>query len=453
MSESARNRSGLSATLRVLFKGREEGYALPAVLFLVTILFLLATSAITLLSFSRRQAISQIVSIKASYAAESGMSIVLANIQNQDDLTRALDIQQHTYRFPDRSSAVVRAIPWGGFLFLSSSGSSAQDTSTQNALVADSPGELFNNALVFANPKHQLVFAGESAVRGNIVVGERGTTTGGLKGRQRPTNVPVEGRIVRSGIALHNPTSELLARTLFNATTSEPLTLTKSELTLDDLGRATHVSIRNDVSISGSLARVDHPLYISVLGSATIESRTEARGLVMVKAQGEITIRAGAHLSGVIITSDKSIEIEGKGHIAGQFIAPSILVKDNAHLDYPSWLSSENVGASARGFELHEGSTLEGFVSIGQSGPESLGKFHIHSGAVIVGAVYSLGGLTFDGNVVGSVITSDFYFYEAPTRYHGWLRAGEIDRTQLPRGFLLPIGDQSRFKLRILEWL
>ncbi len=77
----------------------------------------------------------------------------------------------------------------------------------------------------------------------------------------------------------------------------------------------------------------------------------------------------------------------------------------------------------------------------------------LENGASITGAVYCGEKMTLDGTVVGTVITNDFYFYQSPTRYYGWLRSGTIDRRALPKGYMMPIGLSSDKQLAVIDWL
>jgi hypothetical protein len=55
--------------------------------------------------------------------------------------------------------------------------------------------------------------------------------------------------------------------------------------------------------------------------------------------------------------------------------------------------------------------------------------------------------------VIGTVIADDFYFYESPTKYYGWLRGGSIDHMALPKGFLIPPGFSSDKQLAVIDWI
>jgi type II secretory pathway component PulK len=52
----------------------EKGFALPSVLFLVTILSLLAASVIMLHYFLRQTSLIEVAKVKAEYAAENGIA-------------------------------------------------------------------------------------------------------------------------------------------------------------------------------------------------------------------------------------------------------------------------------------------------------------------------------------------------------------------------------------------
>src|SRR5690242_6671704 len=60
----------------------EQGFALPSILFLVTILSLVAASVIGLQYFMKNIALIDVVKVKAEYAAESGLAKALNDLRN-----------------------------------------------------------------------------------------------------------------------------------------------------------------------------------------------------------------------------------------------------------------------------------------------------------------------------------------------------------------------------------
>jgi Tfp pilus assembly protein PilX len=69
-------------------KNYERGFALPSVLFLVTILSLLAASIITLHYFLRQTSLIEVAKVKAEYAAESGIANAISQLKSGVNLTQ-----------------------------------------------------------------------------------------------------------------------------------------------------------------------------------------------------------------------------------------------------------------------------------------------------------------------------------------------------------------------------
>jgi hypothetical protein len=71
----------------------------------------------------------------------------------------------------------------------------------------------------------------------------------------------------------------------------------------------------------------------------------------------------------------------------------------------------------------------------------------------VTGVVYSTTRIESDGDIMGSVLTNDFYFYEEPTTYLGWLKRGSIDRVNLPAWYSAPIGvGEGEVPMTVVQW-
>lgn len=69
------------------------------------------------------------------------------------------------------------------------------------------------------------------------------------------------------------------------------------------------------------------------------------------------------------------------------------------------------------------------------------------------GRSFSSSRLTMDGDMVGSAVATDLFFYEPPTSYFGWMRSGSINRVGLPKGLLIAPTFEGKHPLSVLEWL
>lgn len=425
----------------------EAGFALPSTLFLITILTLVASSVLAVLGFYHRQVVSDLTETRARWAAESAIAISISGVMDEEDLEELFEKAQ-SVRFPDETEATVHAFSWGAYLALRAEGKSGQSRHTEVAIIADQPGELFENALLFANSSHQLVFSGDSRVIGNVRTAERGATTGSLRGRPKPAVLPIVGALDReSGFQLREPRLETIRRMHQEMALAESIPLGSN--LADAPGTAIRLDLDGPQQFAQTITR-NNPLYIRVAGPFTIEPEAVLTGLVAIAAEGEITVRKGAIIDGPVLHSERSITVEPEAEIRAQLISPSIELGRDARLRYPSLaLLSEH----PEGLMMNEGSRLEGMAIIAKEREDVEGTYIISPGAAIAGALYSLTELTFDGELSGTLATTDFSFYEAPTRYRGWLRTGAIDRSLLPRGFLIPPGVEREYRLTVLDWL
>jgi cytoskeletal protein CcmA (bactofilin family) len=179
--------------------------------------------------------------------------------------------------------------------------------------------------------------------------------------------------------------------------------------------------------------------------------------LVSLFATQEIIVSGWANIEHAILMSGKSIELKPGSTILGQVLSPLVKVDSGAVAKYPSAIISfpvDSVGERQK-IEILGGAHVEGLVALVGTSPSSPQDniVEIQPRAVIIGAAYSENRMTLDGTVIGTVFTKDFYFYEAPTQYLGWVRNGVIDRSALAPSFLVPAQFPGADQMDVLDWL
>jgi len=440
----------------------ERGYALPSMLVLVTILSLVAASVISLQYLQKQQVLMEVAKVKAEYAAESGIATTLSRCRSAADVSLFLSGKKQYDAYGDGSESRVEVEPWGLFLLVKSEGSFRTAKAVRTALVADRPSKLFENALVFANLSHQLILTGTSHIKGDIVIGPQGVTTGSMRDRQTPARMPVEGRIRKEAdLSLPNPQATQLFEIMKRYRDLFPGDFGGTEphaLSGEIPDSVQHITLSGDVSVDAHLTRRNSPLYVAIQGRATVRPKAALQGLIAIVASKGITISGGAVVENAIFVSGTSIDIQRSARVRGQFIAPSIVVYDGAQALYPSLVISAltaRFSTAVQSISVEDGARVEGFVALLSTGnsEQTDSVVVIKPSATVIGALHSDNRITLDGTVIGTVTTRDFYFYEAPTTYYGWLRSGRIDRTKLPSGFLLPPGFSDEMKLKVLDWI
>jgi hypothetical protein len=433
-----------------------QGYALPSVLFLLTILSVVSFS-ILLLIYSRRQlALREVAKVKADYAAQNAIALLLNGWKGI-----GIAATQQQYSFEDGTTATATLTPWGFMGLVQSTGRSGRHVETRTAIIGAIPGETFKNALVFTHPSHQLVFAGSSRVVGNVLTGPQGVSTGSLPGAISPRTIPVEGRVIRAlnlPIRRTSDEAEDELNKFIQKTIQNP-----SAFRLDDpsgLGTIADsvvvVRVPPGSIIRAKIVRRREPLYVLSEGELTIASEAQLSGLVAFMSARDITVRKGSQLEHSILWARRAISVEAGADVTVQCIAPEIVIGDGASLRYPSVIGSYSTDptVSPKGVRLGTDCRVEGSIVVvsGTSAEEPRAQASVPNGAVVIGAIVNDLATDLRGRIVGTLITRDFFFYEAPTTYLGWLRGGQIDRRSLPQGFLLPMMVSDHSGLQVLDW-
>jgi len=452
-------------------KNNERGFALPSVLFLVTILSLVILSILTLQYFQRKNIQTAAAKIKADYAAQSGISKMFSELKLKSDLPPIGQVIERSYDLGDGEKASVKMEWWGFYLYVYSTGSFRGIKQSRFALAGQIPAGRFKYAMVFSNINHQLVLTGHAHIKGDVLTGPAGVTTGSLANYPTPRIIPIEGNVKRdpkiniqdldikrffdyydalsSGAISHNA-----GQTAIQYLKPEEQLHISNEIIKPE---TKYVFIKGEAQIDGILTRREDPLYIIIEGNAAIGVNAHIDGLVCIASYGIMRVYNTAHTDGIVLYSRKEIIIESNAKISSQVIAPSVIIEPGASISYPSALISyvrKNNNEPQKGIKIENGGQVEGSVVVCVEDIASNDVLlDIEPSAKISGFVISNTIMTFKGSVDGCVQTRDFYFYETPTTYYGWLRSARIDREALSKGALMTVGIDGLSKLQILDWL
>ncbi len=179
------------------FYNEEHGYALPSILFLITILSVVILSILALQYYQRQNIQTNIAKVKADYSAQSGISKIFSELKSKSDLPMIGQTIGRSYDLSDGEKASVTVEWWGFYLFVHSIGSFRMINETRFALAGQMPIERFKNALVFSNKSHQLVLTGSTHIKGDVLTGPAGVSIGTLANYPTPRIIPIEGKIKR----------------------------------------------------------------------------------------------------------------------------------------------------------------------------------------------------------------------------------------------------------------
>jgi hypothetical protein len=421
----------------------------------------------------RKMALNQVYETQAEFAAQNGVISAIMELEQYAAWLRNPGILNLSFSYPDESRTDVTLHPWGSLILAESDGKSHSQHGFRRALLASEPGGTFSNALVLGNTDHSLVLTGTSTIVGDVVVGKAGVSTGSLQNHRTPGRIPITGNVAVSNqsrlpdfdFPILNNQVNLFEQLLegdphLTTLADDALTLMRwgegvlsVEMIPDSVGL---VECLGGVMIVGSLRRQRAPLYIVVRGPATI--RAELAGPAAICASDSILVEPEALLLHSLIYSRRRLDLKAVNQSTAQFIAPRIYVGQNCRLSYPSALVSFSRPTGRPEFQfisLAAGAHVEGTVLLvgGNASDPARSLIDIDGSAKVIGSILTDQYVTLDGEVQGSLITHDLYFYEPPTTYLGWIRTGRIDRSALPDGFLVSPNMADGQKLEILTWM
>lgn len=452
--------SALSAT---------HGSALVLVLVMITFITIIVSAMLMGNLLQLRFTRNAQHELQARYLAEAGIHKtiwLLAGNEGKDITWRP---QNESVMLFENQTANISITEWGGFLRVTATAHAHRAGSTIRVLLGEKPPLAFQRALLVGATDYPLVVTGKNRIIGDVTVNSQGVRTGRIMGRDFEGEHVVDGRIFR----VRNPQmpefdASLLEKTI--ARCQQFLSQPGGAQIYEDLffhepaqlarvyGQILHVEgnvhIQSDSVIRG-------PLRLSCSGNIRIAGRAFLRREIELIAKGKIIITEQAQLQDCILFAEEGIEISGAAQISGQLLSPrEIVLRDRARLHYPSlvYVRGELLENRWHGqIVLQDQASLRGTIILPGPRTSDEGSYNdmmvsLHPQSKIVGAIYSAHNTEQRGTVYGSVITGQFWLYEAPTIYLNWLRDALIDRTKLPQEFLLPLQFSPLPRLGVLSW-
>ena len=463
LSVRASNRISVTGHVR-----GNDGYALVSVLFFIAVLSLLCAEILKVQAFQSRVVLGEFDNVKAAYAAGNGIEEALASISISGSMDTSF-----TQQFADGSSASIRVFQWGLYGAIVSHGLYRHCEKERSALVGSSLSSVDDPAFVLGDLQHGLVLAGKSQIVGDVTVGPGGVATGSLKDVSAPDDLPVKGRISKVASAIQMLDTSVVDREVLRLKSflrilrrpgSNPdnpggLALRGGILDLSNVTESFDTLMCfGDFTLMDTIMRRGPPLIIIVSGNLSFAPGACLIGPVIVCADDSISIPPHVNLYDTILASPAGITVQKHAAVTAQLFSPIIKCLQGSAANYPSVLFSVSLSDTqgvTQSIDLETGASVSGAVLMRTGSGISMKNtvIDLKPGSVVVGEIYTNGFLTLDGSVRGLVRAYDLYFYDSPTTYLGWMRSGIIDRTQMPTGFLRPLGTSGDFKGEILAWM
>lgn len=400
-----------------------------------------------------------------------GIYVQSTFIQQDIDRTKALyQAEQQIYEFlysgqePDSTGAIT-STNYGGFLKISSSTQVKKQKVELEVLAGALPDSVFDYAIALKDTNSSLSVTGSTTINGDIASGsnqiERSTFKGfpfrgSFTGEAKKKNM----RDFFPAFQYESLEAQLDKHTSFFESES------KSQFAVRDINELAQSQEGDTLYFSGSqewsvnqTTTFPKDIVVSVEGNLTITGDGNLGTYTTFIAKDTLSIGGSVTATHVILSAGTFMELRDQVSMNAQLISKGrIQLRDQVYLTYPSMVYTSTttfLGEQQEVIHLQDESTVDGTlvypIETGTFNQEQF-RIKIDENAVVRGSIYNQGQTELAGTVYGSVLTKQFYFYESPTIYINWLKDAEIDISQRPQDFIVPIGFSDSTKYAILDW-
>lgn len=438
----------------------EEGSALATVLVISVIITLLIGLILAGIVLQTRFIQREINSTKALYAAEAGLYEFLNSSFEGIDEGTFSSVQK------DGGKMDIETSRFGGLWDIKSKAVIQTQTRKIRVLVGDKSSLDFENAIMLKDSSSALTLTWNANITGDVSLAKFGVRTNSLKGfafrgkKEGDTIIRKPGESFLGLRTAHFDQQKEYFDYLFQ---SGQLERFKTRYSGDQrfMPQKGDTLYFDEDTEWVTRDPVDLPSDLIIIAKGNVLLNGPYQFGSFTKLIVSDTLLVGGSVTGteLLIYAGKSVQIGGGTDIGAQVLSGgTIIVRDNAYLKYPSLLYSFKElysGGDEEVIRLRDNAIIDGSVIYPYSTSsftQNLFRVKVDSNATVRGSIYSNGQTELEGKVYGSVLTNQFYFYENPTDYINWIRDAEIDVTNRPKQFVIPVGFSDSLKYQVVNW-
>ncbi|XWN37318.1 MAG: hypothetical protein ROO71_00050 [Balneola sp.] len=404
-------------------------------------------------------------------AVLGGIYVQSTFIQQDIDRTKALyQAEQQIYEVlysgeESESTGTITSTNYGGFLKINSSFQVKKQKVELEVLAGALPDSVFDYAIALKDTNSSLSVTGSTTINGDIASGSnkierstfkgfpfRGSFTGEAKKENMRDFFPAfQYESLEAQLDKHTSFFESDNRNQFAVHDL-------SELAQSQEGDTLYFSDSQEWIFNQTTA-IPKGIVVLVEGNLSITGDGNLGTYTTFIARDTMSIGGSITATHAIVSAGTFMELRDQVSMNAQLISRGrIQFRDQVYLTYPSMVytsTSTFLGEQQEVIHLQDESTVDGTlvypIETGAFNQEQF-RIKIDENALVRGSVYNQGQTELDGTVFGSVLTKQFFFYESPTTYINWIKDTEIDITQRPQEFIVPIGFSDSTKYVILDW-
>lgn len=428
-----------------------EGSILFPILILILLITILLSTVILYGSYHNVLIARKANDIKACYLAESALQFALRklSIDGYDVIG-----SRQSARIDGAGTIEYLIQPYGTYLLCTGRGLAGKSKVELQGLLGRSPGPEFSPAINLGGTDYPLVVAGNTKIKGDVIVSSAGVIPGKYKGREFRGSILVDGQILKDRISRMPPIDKSSYDAFISSLESDDrdpdTTIDVFYILTDDeiheIQRYPRPMFKSSLTINldnGNLEMSNS--FYKVSGDLRISGKTKIHGFGTLKVNGDATIEGRAELRDLVIICEGEVLIEGNAVIMCQIISKTkISVEEIAEIRRPGVLivdSHSRKGMIEYGSEsISDGSALllaEDF-QYGKGDKKKVPRIILRPGCEWQGLIYSEGFTTIMGRLTGNISTNGFYIYSEPTAYLNWLVDAKISADSSMSSFIIP---------------
>ncbi len=443
----------------------ENGSSLVSVLIVITIISFLVGCVMMGMILQNRFIQRDVDEIRNLYIAEAGLYHFLA------DSTLPLIPKRGSIQvelMDGRGVATISAKPFGGFLSVTSSAGRDEQKETIRVLVGEQANHLFDYSIILGDTYSALNLAGTTSIKGDIATGPAGIKKSSFRGKRFEGSF--NGRVKRAEESLFPEFDNAFfareiehCRSLIKRPPEKALLLNPGKI---NLSKKKLPESRDMVFVDGNLelsassvTGLPKDLTIVVTGNLTLKGQIKFESNSRFIAGDSLKIMGSVNGDHALFYAEQEITIDSKQPFSGQLLANGgVSILGKSYLKYPSVIYTNGTienGTRGGRVKVSGESLIEGLMLIPEPGEtitEDNMRLIAGKGTKIKGGIYNTAKSELHGEVAGSVLTMQFYFYRSPTAYINWLKDVVIDVKERPENYTVPLGFSETRRFEVLEW-
>ncbi|MDP4196295.1 MAG: hypothetical protein Q8940_14660 [Bacteroidota bacterium] len=354
----------------------------------------------------------------------------------------------------------------GLFYEIDASAKKYKDSVSIQYLLGSAVAEPFDNGLIITKPQKQISVAGSTNIVGNILSSEGKVLYSSIYGVAPTNDDYLHGNVYKNADLKPKLAVDSLVRKIVlnnkisqesKAGRDENVILQSKEMLLN---LPLFTIINGDLIIKGAINTPSEmpDKEIIVRGKVVFENGAIINSNINIFTDSSLFIGESAVLENILASARGTIDIAQNSKLkCVQIFSQKEINITNSRINYPSVICLYVDASDSKNYNNRINiisSNINGSVMLVSSVSgisKNKSRIIVDESSKLQGLIYSENELELRGELKGIAYTFATYFYKEPTEYNNWLINFRLNRDQMDKWFLLPLGMLNKNRFEILK--